>query len=328
MNHKSFLIPLVLTLLVFDPELCSAQKSNQCLGLITGLSGNVLVRKADKNEFVKTCWGTQLFDGDQIKTATNSEATLTLYNKNLIKLGSNSIITISDNKDYSTESGATVKKISAATMINLSDLTQKKNNKKEEGALAGLRAVDLSNEQKIELTSPFNSLIKTNRPSFSWTSKKSFENYTINLYTTKGLLWSKKVTGNTLNYPAEEKELEFGSSYFWNVEGQELINTFKSSSQQFSILSAEKLKEIEGQVAIIKNSFIDEKDGSSMHSVLGAYYMNQGLLQDAIGEFQTISKINSDAPLPHEILGSLYTDVGNKDKAIEELQKALTLAKK
>jgi hypothetical protein len=37
--------------------------------------------------------------------------------------------------------------------------------------------------------------------------------------------------------------------------------------------------------------------------------------------------MNADAPLPHEILGSLYTDVGNKDKAIEELQTALLLAK-
>jgi tetratricopeptide (TPR) repeat protein len=32
--------------------------------------------------------------------------------------------------------------------------------------------------------------------------------------------------------------------------------------------------------------------------------------------------------LPHEILGSLYTEAGNKDKAIEELQKALELTKK
>ena len=55
--------------------------------------------------------------------------------------------------------------------------------------------------------------------------------------------------------------------------------------------------------------------------------MNQGLLQDAINEFQIVSGINPDAPLPHEILGSLYSDAGNKDKAIEEFQKALKLSK-
>jgi tetratricopeptide (TPR) repeat protein len=55
--------------------------------------------------------------------------------------------------------------------------------------------------------------------------------------------------------------------------------------------------------------------------------MNQGLLQDAVSEFIIISRINPDAPLPHEILGTLYSDAGNKDKAIEELQKALALSK-
>jgi tetratricopeptide (TPR) repeat protein len=49
------------------------------------------------------------------------------------------------------------------------------------------------------------------------------------------------------------------------------------------------------------------------------------LLQDAIEHFQAVAEINSDAPLPHEILGSLYSEIGEKDKAIEELQKALAL---
>jgi hypothetical protein len=31
--------------------------------------------------------------------------------------------------------------------------------------------------------------------------------------------------------------------------------------------------------------------------------------------------------MPHEVLGSLYSSIGNKDKAIEELQKALALSK-
>ncbi len=55
--------------------------------------------------------------------------------------------------------------------------------------------------------------------------------------------------------------------------------------------------------------------------------MNQGLMEDAIREFEIISRMNPGAPLPHEILGSLYSDTGQKDKAIEELQKALALSK-
>lgn len=327
MCKRTSLLTFVLIIWVIDQQLSFAQRSGQCLGVITGLSGNVMVKQVDKTEFVKTLWGTQLFNGDQIKTTSNSEVTLTLSNSNIIKLGSNSMITISDEKDYTSVAGANVKKIASATMISLSDLTLKRDDRKESGALAGLRTGDTDTEQKIELTAPYNSLLKTKRPSFSWTSKKPYENFIVNLYSSKGLLWSKKVTGNLLNYPVDERELEFGGSYFWNVEGEELISTQKSASLQFSLLSAEKSKEVESQEAIIMNTFADETDGSSLHSILGAYYLNQGLLQDAILEFQTIAKMNSEAPLPHEILGSLYTDVGNKDKAIEELQKALSLQK-
>jgi len=78
---------------------------------------------------------------------------------------------------------------------------------------------------------------------------------------------------------------------------------------------------------LIRKTFANDSDSSSLHSFLGAFYINQGLLQDAINEFVIISGMNPDAPLPHEILGSLYSDAGNKDKAIEELQKALALSK-
>jgi tetratricopeptide (TPR) repeat protein len=210
-------------------------------------------------------------------------------------------------------------------MVNLSDLIPKREDKNDVGALAGLRSV--SSEQSIELTSPNNTLIKTDHPSFSWIAKKSFDNYVVNLYNSKGLVWSKKVSENAMKYPENEKGLEFGESYFWNVEGEYLIDTDKSSNHKFSVLSLEQSKEVEENENTIRNTFKNDPESSSMHSVMGAYFINKGLLQDAIIEFQTIAKLNSDAALPHELLGSLYSEVGDKDKAIDELQKALTLSK-
>ena len=72
---------------------------------------------------------------------------------------------------------------------------------------------------------------------------------------------------------------------------------------------------------------MNDKESSTMHSLLGAFYINQGLLTDAEKEFRIVSDMNQDASMPHEILGSLYIKLGNKDRAIEELQKALTLSK-
>jgi hypothetical protein len=325
MQSKSGLIFLIFIFLFTGLRFSFAQQPAQCLAVITEINGDVQLMKASRNELVKALWGTQLFQGDVIKTSAKSGVKLLFSNSTFISLGPNSTISISGKETPATEASGSVKNISSSMMVNLSALTSKRDNKKDVGALAGLRSVNA--EQVIELTSPYNSYIKTNRPAFSWLAKKSYDTFIVNLFSNTGLIWSKKVSGNSLKYPDNEKGLEFGGSYFWYVEGEELIDSDKSANQKFSVLTLEKFKEVEEEEKVIRDTFKDEPGSSSYHTVLGACYINQGLLLDAINEFNIVAKMNADAPLPHEILGSLYTDVGNKDKAIEELQTALLLAK-
>lgn len=298
-----------------------AQQLKQCLAIITELTGNVLLKKVNKVDFEKAFWGNELIEGDQVKTAERSGVKLLFSNSTFISLGPNSTISISGNKELAAESTGKIIKMSSAMPVNLSTLTSNRNGTKDVGALAFLRSGD--GEQTIELTSPCNTLIKTNRPSFSWFAKKFSGTYIVNLYSSNGLVWSKKLSDSTMVYPENEKGLVFGESYFWYVEREK--GTEKSAFQKFSLLSPEMSRKVEEQEKLISDSFRDEPESSSLHSVLGAYYIDQGLLLDAIREFQMISNINADAPLPHEILGSLYSNVGNKDKAIEELKKALEL---
>src|ERR1035437_6372459 len=285
MQSKRGLVLLLFIFLLSGLRLSQAQQPSQCLAVITEINGEALLKKVKSSEFTKASWGTQLFQGDEIKTSDKSEVKLLFSNNNLISLGSNSKIKIAGKESPMTETTGNVRSISSAAMVNLSDLIPKREDKNDVGALAGLRSVSM--DQSIELTAPNNTLIKTDRPSFSWITKKSFDNYVVNLYNSKGLVWSKK----------------------------------------FSVLSLEKSKEVEENENTIRNIFKNDPESSSMHSVLGAYYVNKGLLQDAIIEFQTIAKLNIDAALPHALLGSLYSEVGDKDKAIDELQKALKLAK-
>lgn len=302
-----------------------AQEQPQYIAVITGINGNVLLKKAGKTEFAKTFWGTQLFKGDQIKAESNSDVSLTFSDGTIITLGQGGSITISGDNPVGPASGRNVKKVNSSMMVNMSALTSKRNENKDIGALAGLRSVAI--EEPIELKTPFNTLIRTDRPTFAWIPKKPYNEFIVNLYNSKGLVWSKKVSGSQLKFPDSEKGLEPGETYFWNVEGEDLLDNKKSASYKFSVLSFEKSKQVIDQEALIRKTFDSISDSSSLHSFLGAFYINQGLLADAINEFEIISKMNPDAPLPHEILGSLYSDVGNKDKAIEELQKALALAK-
>ncbi len=325
MKSKTGLVFLLIIFLLSGLRLSQAQQPSQCLAVITEINGEAFLKKANRSEFTRASWGTQLFQGDEIKTSEKSDVKLLFSNSDLISLGPNSLIIISGKESPATEKAGNVRNITSASMVNLSDLIPKREGKNDVGALAGLRSVSMG--QSIELTAPDNTLVKTDRPSFSWTPKKSFDNYIVNLYNSKGLVWSKKVSENIMKFPENEKGLEFGESYFWNVEGEYLIDTDKLASHRFSILSPEKYKEVQENENTIRNTFKNDPESSSMHSVLGAYYISKGLLQDAILEFQIIAKLNTDSALPHELLSSLYSEVGDKEKAIDELQKALELYK-
>jgi hypothetical protein len=295
------------------------------MAVITGKSGNVELKKSGSNEFVKAEWGTQLFRGDQIRTENSSEVSLTFTDGNVLTLGPAGTMTLGAGNNPAAPKGGNVKKVTAGMMSNMSALTGKRAEKKDFGALAGLRSAAV--QDPIELISPNSTLIKTDRPTFIWSPNKPYERFVVNLYNNKGLVWSSKVSETSLKFPEKEKSLQPGETYFWNVEGEDLIDNKKSSSFSFSVLPADRSKEVIDQEQLIRMTFDNDSESSSLHSFLGAYYMNQGLLEDAIREFEIISKMNPDAPLPHEILGSLYSDTGKKDKAIEELQKALALSK-
>lgn len=302
-----------------------AQETPSCLAVVTSVKGNVMLKKEGRSEFSKTYWGTQLFQGDQIKTGTDSEATLTFSDNTLVRLGANGNITVLDNGNYSNLPGSDVKKVSAKMIVNMSTLISKREAKKDVGVLSGLRATET--EQHIDPVLPMNTILKTNRPEFTWSAKKNYGNFIVNLYNSKGLVWTKKVSTTFLKFPENEKELLYGETYFWNVEGENLLDNDKSINNKFTILSPGRSKEILDQEALIRETFINDPDSCNLHSFLGSFYLNQGLIQDAVNEFIIISAANPDSPLPHEILGSLYSEAGNKDKAIEELQKALALSR-
>ena len=142
------------------------------------------------------------------------------------------------------------------------------------------------------------------------------------------MVWEKRTEATHLDFPGDESGLKFGAAYFWNVEGEDLINSFRSLNQKFTVLPERKIDEIKMEKETLLGLFAEEPSSSSLHSLLGASYAAAGLLEDAIREFELVRDANPEATLPHEILGRLYSDVGKKDLAIEELQKALLIEKR
>jgi hypothetical protein len=323
MKSKIALIFIIFIFSIARTGLSQSQRTEKCIAFITEISGNAIVKKINRKEFSKIIWGTQLFKGDEIRTTDRSEARLLFSNGRFMILGPNSTVKITGNDSSSTVVTGDVRSIYSASMINLLDMIPPKEDINEVGTLADMKPSAL--DQEIELTTPENTMVKTNRPSFSWLTKKTYDNCTVTLYDSKGLVWTKKVTENTMKYPESEKGLEFGASYFWNVEGDYLLDADKSVNQKFTVLSFEKSREVQENEDTIRNIFKNNPKSSSLHSILGAYYIKKGLLGDAIDEFQSIVGLNIFSALPHELLSSLYSEVGDKAKAIDELQKAMML---
>jgi len=312
-------LSFILVLLLLPTSITLAQ-NNPSLAVISDVQGSVYLHKAGNDEALKAVFGTQLAQGDRVETGKKASVSMLFSNGNLISLGPSSNITISGN-----QSGSSSRNIGAGMAGNLSDLAMRQDNKGEMGVLMDLRSDETA--QQILPLSPCNTMISTNRPVLSWESRKPADEFVVRLYNGEGLVWEKRTTATHLEFPEDESGLEFGASYFWNVEGQDLINSFRSLNQKFTVLNEEKIYEIKEEEKKLSGLFSDDPGNSSLHSLMGAYYAKAGLLEDAIRSFEQVRDANPDATLPHEILGGLYSDVGKKDLAIAELKKALILEK-
>jgi len=85
MQFKRILI-LDIIVLLSGLSLSNAQQVTRCLAVITEINGSVLLKKVNKADFEKAYWGTQLIEGDQIKTSDKSGVKLLYSNNTLISL--------------------------------------------------------------------------------------------------------------------------------------------------------------------------------------------------------------------------------------------------
>ncbi|MCK5345863.1 MAG: hypothetical protein KAR20_20780 [Candidatus Heimdallarchaeota archaeon] len=227
MKETLKIFSIIAFLILFPISILSQQKAS-VLAVISDVSGVVFLKKAKKTESLKAVFGMQLMQGDQVITKKKSKVELLFNDGNLISLGSNSSITISGKK-----TDEQVKNIGAVLAGSFSDLALRSDSKGEMGVLIDLRSTET--DQTIILISPCNTMIKSNQPVLSWESTKPAEEYVVRVYNDNGLIWEKKTSETKIKITETATALHFGESYFWNVEGIDLINSFRSSNQKFTI---------------------------------------------------------------------------------------------
>gem|GEM_PF-1825100 len=138
-KYFMFITTFLIAWCTFSVQNATAQESTQCLTVITGKTGNVLLKKAGSGEFVKAGWVTRLFKGDQIRTESASGVHITFTDGNVISFGPGATITFDGNNSPSVSNAGNVKKVTAGMMSNMSALTAKRETRKDIADLAGLR---------------------------------------------------------------------------------------------------------------------------------------------------------------------------------------------
>lgn len=297
-----------------------AHAQTEYLALITDLNGTALVAEGDRSEFEPAVWGMQLFAGDRVKTEDGSDVSILFANNNLIVLGPNSAMTISAGPGA--DGTTAVKSIEQDLYGTLASLKGESSSKSRGRALAGLRSGGAGAE--LRLVSPRNTKLKDPRPTFVWHSEKEYETYVLRLYDASGLVWSREVETNRLNYPEDEAPLVSGHAYFWDVEGQALLDTEESEKVGFTLLSDDEIARIAAQESAFESILEDEK-GTNYHFAVGAFYAREGLVESAIASFEEIAERHPTSALPHEILGRLYEEVGLQDHALAAHDRAVAL---
>jgi hypothetical protein len=253
-----------------------------------------------------------------VETGAASSASILFANSNLLTMGANSEREISTGQTASGSRG-----VDPTLLADVSDLTLHKTGVGEVAALGGLRAS--GDSSPLQLVTPRNTRVRSDRPHLMWTATGDFESYTVTVLSDAGPVWSATTEGTMLNYPADAPALDPSLTYYWKVEGEEMLDVTQSELVSFQVLSAERLEALKQAEANIKETFGDAADAASRDYMLGSLYAKEGLSAEAITAFKRIAATHGDSAFVQEILGKLYYETGEKDLSIAALQRAVEL---
>jgi hypothetical protein len=141
-----------------------------------------------------------------------------------------------------------------------------------------------------------------------------------------GVLWTREVTGLSLDYPADGAALPRDSDYLLEVAALSGTGSLRKESTGFHVLSAEQASAVQANLERIRDSAGGESSAAARY-LAGSYLGGHGLYGDAIVQFAALSKISPESPAPHEALGKVYREVGLMDLAAAEFQRALELTR-
>lgn len=172
---------------------------------------------------------------------------------------------------------------------------------------------------------PYSSSVLGGRPSFLWEANPSADQYSVELFLGKAMLWKQTVTGNSMPYPSQVQPLEQGKAYLIRVsayQGSQTVNTHVSVLNRISTKKESLLKSAFGAIDALKIPAVDKVLDKEK------IYFAQGLLSESIEILKHQLRRNPYNPVLHRLVGDRFMNAGLPKLAQPYFAEAKALANK
>lgn len=186
-------------------------------------------------------------------------------------------------------------------------------------ARGGAVTIRGDNDGITETTTPIHlGKVMTDRPTFEWLPPQGEKGkYTVHLMDDSGeLLWKAAASGSTLKYPSDEKPLEEGRKYMWDLSvagkaGEEVVAT-----NVFTVVADDEAEKLAAVKKLAKS-----KDAGDRLFAATIYYANN-FYDDSRIIFEGLTKQYPKEPCYWAGLGRIYKVAKRMDAAKSALSKA------
>jgi len=168
---------------------------------------------------------------------------------------------------------------------------------------------------------PSNTCVMSDRPTFEWSKVETADHCTIVLmddHSTR--LWRRDSTASTygLAYPAAERSLLRGQTYFWEISMQLGDVTQSMAVARFRVLGSYDADLVRKSMNEIEAARKADKDDLTADTLLAALFLNYRLHDDAIVAYRALEEDYPREAAVHRALEYLYTKEGMFEEADNE----------
>ncbi len=290
------------------------------IAVITAIEGNVKIYRYTNNEYANATLEQGLFTNDSLITAENSEITLLYNNGKLASFGQNMRFQILPAVDE-TQRGLEEQDESGDRNTGLSHLFAFS----ATGERAGLKILVRGEEDSLALKvyEPGNTALVSNKPDVIWSRFNKANLYVVIVQRMGEVIWQKTLADTFLKYPEDVSELMPGS-YLLKILAIKGNDTLNSAERFIKVLKPDAVTNLFIAIDNIKKQ---NPDTFTLHYLSALLYESNGLILNAIKEYESLLKIKPNEPVIHRSLSALYNKYGLVELGNKHLEQYEKLTK-